>query len=54
MGKRRKGRGLRYPVSELARRHNAGVAVETTDSQEAYRGYSEPVPISCPQEFPSG
>jgi uncharacterized cupin superfamily protein len=53
VGKRRKGRGLRFPVSELALRHHAGVEVETTDSREAYRGYSEPKPISCPQEFPS-
>jgi uncharacterized cupin superfamily protein len=54
VGRRRKGRGIRFPVSELALRHHAGVEVETTDPQEAYKGYSEPVPISCPPEFPSG
>jgi uncharacterized cupin superfamily protein len=27
---------VRYPVSELARRHGAGVEVETTDPREAY------------------
>jgi uncharacterized cupin superfamily protein len=52
VGARRKGRGLRFPVSELALKHGAGVEVETTDSREAYAGYSEPKPIACPPEFP--
>jgi uncharacterized cupin superfamily protein len=53
VGARRKGRGLRYPVSELALRHGAGVRVETSDSKQAYEGYSEPTPIACPPDFPA-
>ena len=52
VGRRKKGRGLRYPVNELALSHGAAVEVETTDSEEAYKGYSEPKPIACPPEFP--
>jgi uncharacterized cupin superfamily protein len=51
VGTRRKGRGLRFPVSELALKHGAGVKVETSDSGEAYAGFSQPRPISCPPEF---
>ncbi|MBA2641516.1 MAG: cupin domain-containing protein [Actinobacteria bacterium] len=51
VGARRKGRGLRFPVSELALRYGAGADVETTDSREAYAGFSEPRPIPCPPEF---
>jgi uncharacterized cupin superfamily protein len=51
VGARREGRGLRFPVSELALKHGAGVEVETTDSREAYAGFSEPTPIDCPPEF---
>jgi uncharacterized cupin superfamily protein len=54
VGRRKAGRGLRYPVNKLALEHGAGVEVETTESQEAYKGYSEPRPIPCPPEFPSG
>jgi uncharacterized cupin superfamily protein len=35
--------GLRYPVSEAARRHDAGVAEETTDPKEAYIRFAKPV-----------
>ncbi len=35
-------RGIRYPVSELARRHNAGVDKETAEPSEAYAGLGEP------------
>jgi uncharacterized cupin superfamily protein len=52
VGARRKGRGLRFPVSEVALKHGAGVEVETTDSRVAYAGYSDPEPIPCPSEFP--
>ncbi len=50
-GARRKGRGLRFPVSELALKHQAGVEMETSDSREAYAPFSEPSPITCPPEF---
>lgn len=33
----RTGAGVVYPVSELARRHGAGVAQETTEAAEAYK-----------------
>lgn len=36
LGARRPGHGIRYPVSELARAHAAGVEVETTQPEEAY------------------
>jgi uncharacterized cupin superfamily protein len=51
VGTRRKGRGLRFPVSEVALKHDAGVEVETTDSREAYASFSEPKPMPCPPEF---
>jgi uncharacterized cupin superfamily protein len=53
-GARRKGRGLRYPVSELALRHGAGVETETSDPREAYARFSEDRPVSSPPEFPGG
>ena len=36
-GARRAGRSIRYPVSELARAHGAGVERETTSPRSAYR-----------------
>jgi uncharacterized cupin superfamily protein len=51
VGARREGRGLRFPVNELALKHGAGVQEEPTDSREAYAPYSEPTPIPCPPEF---
>lgn len=53
VGARREGRGLRFPVSEVALKHGAGVTVETTDSREAYAGSAEPTAISCPSDFPA-
>jgi len=38
VGARRPGRGIRYPLSELARAHGAGAELETTQPQEAYAG----------------
>jgi uncharacterized cupin superfamily protein len=38
VGARGAGRGIRYPVSEHALRHGAGVAAETTSPRRAYRG----------------
>jgi uncharacterized cupin superfamily protein len=40
-GARRPGATLLYPVSELARRHDASVSAETTDPREAYAGLPE-------------
>ena len=51
VGARRPGRGLRFPVNELALKHRAGVREETSDPREAYAGYSAPTPIPCPPEF---
>ena len=39
VGARREGRGLRFPVNELALKHNAGVREETSDSRESYQGF---------------
>ncbi|HUG64779.1 MAG TPA: cupin domain-containing protein [Gaiellaceae bacterium] len=53
-GARRQGRGLVYPVDEVARRHGAGVAQETGVPAEAYARFPESTPIPCPVEFPVG
>ena len=53
VGARRKGRGIRYPVNEIALKHRAGVEVETTVPAEAYAGLADDRPISCPPEFPT-
>lgn len=39
-GTRRAGRPIRYPLSELALRHGAGVEVETSSAAEAYASYA--------------
>jgi len=52
VGARREGRGIRYPVDELALKYCAGVEKETTDSKEAYARYGEDEPVVCPPEFP--
>jgi uncharacterized cupin superfamily protein len=54
VGARPEGQSVRYPVSELARKHGAGVETETTDPREAYAGFGEDRPASCPPEFPGG
>jgi len=53
VGARRKGRGIRYPVNELALRYAAGVETETTDPREAYARFGDDEPVPCPREFPS-
>jgi uncharacterized cupin superfamily protein len=53
VGARRKGRGLRYPVDEVALRHGAGVKEETGDPAVAYAELPEPQVVSCPTELPS-
>jgi len=40
-GARRPGRPIHYPVSDLARRHRAGVEVATSSPPEAYSGYPD-------------
>ena len=39
VGARPEDEGLRYPVVDVARRHNAGVAEETTSGDEAYAAF---------------
>ena len=53
-GARRKGRGLRYPVDEIALRHGAGVEEETGDPAVAYAEFPEPNVVSCPDGLPAG
>jgi uncharacterized cupin superfamily protein len=52
VGARRKGRGLRYAVNEVALRHGAGVEEETSEPSVAYARFAEDKPIACPDEFP--
>ena len=52
VGARRKGRGLRFPVSEVALARGAGVERETSEPKEAYARFSEDRPVPCPVEFP--
>jgi uncharacterized cupin superfamily protein len=52
VGARRKGRGIRYPVSELALKYGAGVETETTDPRKAYGRFAEDKPVPCPSDFP--
>ena len=51
-GARKKGRGLVYPVHEVALRHGAGVEAETSDPSEAYARFAENTIAPCPEEFP--
>jgi uncharacterized cupin superfamily protein len=53
VGVRAKGRGLRYPVSEIALKHDAGVTKETSEPSEAYALFAELKAVPCPDEFPS-
>jgi uncharacterized cupin superfamily protein len=44
VGARRPGdHGLTYPANEAAQKHGAGVDAETTDANEAYARFAEPV-----------
>ena len=54
VGSRAGGKGVRYPVLELARRHGAGVDVETTDPLEAYARFSKVEPGPYPGGLPDG
>jgi uncharacterized cupin superfamily protein len=40
------GKDVRYPVSDLAQRHRAGVAKETLDPREAYAGARPDEPVA--------
>lgn len=53
-GARRKGRGLVYPVNDVALRHGAGVEVETSDPGVAYARFAENKLIPGPAELPCG
>jgi uncharacterized cupin superfamily protein len=52
VGARRQGRGIRFPVNELALKHDASVENETTDPRVAYARFREDKPVVCPSEFP--
>jgi uncharacterized cupin superfamily protein len=51
VGARRKGRGIVYPVNEVAARHGASVERETSDPSEAYAAFPRPKPVPCPPDF---
>ena len=51
VGTRRKGRGIVFPVNEVALKHGAGVETETSDPNEAYARFAEDKPVPCPPEF---
>jgi uncharacterized cupin superfamily protein len=52
MGARRRGRGIVYPVNEIARKYGAGVDEETSDPRVAYARFSEDAPVSGDDVFP--
>jgi len=52
VGARTRGRGLRYPVNEVALKYGAGVEKETSDPSEAYARFAELKPVACPETFP--
>ena len=52
VGARSKGRGLRYPVNEVALAHGAGVDTETADPAQAYARFAPSKSVPCPDEFP--
>jgi uncharacterized cupin superfamily protein len=54
VGARRRGRGLRFPVNEVALKHGAGVTEETGVPSEAYARFPDDTPIPCPSELPGG
>jgi uncharacterized cupin superfamily protein len=59
IGARREPEEVLYPVSELARRHGAGVSVEASDPRVAYAPYTKsrrarPQPRGLPWEQPRG
>jgi uncharacterized cupin superfamily protein len=53
VGARRKGRGILYPVDDVALSYGAGVERETSDPREAYARFAADKPVVCPPEFPA-
>ena len=49
VGARNAGKGLVYPVSDLALRHGAGVTEEATSGETAYADAPETAPGPCPE-----
>jgi uncharacterized cupin superfamily protein len=49
VGARPKAEELLYPVSEVARKHDAGVEQETTSGREAYARFSKSVEGPYPE-----
>ena len=47
----RRQRGIRYPANEVARKHGAGVEVETDSPQEAYARFARPEKGPAPESF---
>jgi hypothetical protein len=43
-----------YPASELAQRHGAGVAQETSDPGQAYAGVPDDVPVKFDESWLPG
>jgi uncharacterized cupin superfamily protein len=51
VGARRKGRGIVYPVNEIALKHGVGVSEETREPAKAYEHFTRQEAIRCPDEF---
>jgi hypothetical protein len=47
-------RGVVYPASELAQRHGAGVAAETSEPAEAYKRFTPDAPVPYRDGFLPG
>ena len=53
VGARKKGRGVRYVVNEVALARGASVEEETADWTVADAGFGPDRPVPCPDDFPS-
>jgi uncharacterized cupin superfamily protein len=53
VGARSEHESLVYPVNEVAARHGASVAEETTNPDEAYAGFPQWRPVPCPPGLPT-
>jgi len=51
VGARAKGRGLRYPVNDVALKHGAGVEQETNEPSEAYARFGDSNPCRALTSF---
>lgn len=55
VGARGEGKGVVYPVNEVAQKHGAGVEQETSEPREAYAGTSEIRPVRYAEgDLPGG